>query len=219
MFAVIVGGGKLGESLTGGLLGAGWETVLLECDRERHSVLLQAFPESTLFGDGTEVRTLRLAGCERADAFIAATGEDPANLVCSELAAKLFKVGNVVARVNDPKNFELFRRAGVEHPVSSTHLLMATIQQQVEPGDLFRLASLRRSNLEIVEVFIPDGAPCVGATFGQLSTPPETLVMAVQRANRWAHVDPALSIRPGDVLLALTPLGGETILRQGLCGR
>ncbi|HVE90863.1 MAG TPA: TrkA family potassium uptake protein [Actinomycetota bacterium] len=219
MFAIIVGGGKVGESLAAALLDEGQEVVLLEQDRSRHAVLLQRFPEAALYGDGTEVRTLRDAGAERADALVAATGEDQVNLVVSEVSAKLFKVANVVARVNDPKNFDLFRRAGVEHPVSSTHLLMATIHQEVEPGDLFRLASLRRSSLEIVEVFIPDGAPCVGCSVSDIPMPSESLLMALQRNGRWSHVDRADQVRPGDVVLALTPVGGEGPLRESLCGR
>src|SRR5438093_7926652 len=144
MFAIIIGAGKVGESLAAALLDEGQEIVLVENDRSRYSSLLERFPDAILYGDGTEIRTIREAGVERADAVVAVTGEDQVNLVVSEVAAKMFKVRNVVARVNDPKNFELFRRAGVEHPVSSTHLLMATIHQEVEPGDLFRLASLRQ---------------------------------------------------------------------------
>lgn len=218
MFAIIVGGGKVGESLTAALLDEGQEVVLLESDRNRHAVLLQRFPEAAVYGDGTEVRSLRDAGIERADAVVAGTGEDHVNLVVSEVSSKLFKVSNVVARVNDPKNFELFRQAGVEHPVSSTHLLMATIHQEVEPGDLFRLASLRRSSLEIVEVFIPDGAACVGSAVWEVPLPMNSLLMAVQRNGTWSSLDRSVKIRPGDVFLALAPVGGESSLREGLCG-
>lgn len=219
MFAIIVGAGKVGESLAGALLDEGQEIVLLESERSRYSVLLERFPEAIVYGDGTEIRTLREAGIERADAVVAVTGEDQVNLVVSEVAAKLFKVGNVVARVNDPKNFELFRRAGVEHPVSSTHLLMATIHQEVEPGDLFRLASLRQSNLEIVEVFVSDGAPSVAQRVGDVHMPSGSMLLAVQRSGRWEAIDPSMEVRPGDVLIALVPVGGEAALRASLTGR
>lgn len=219
MFAIIVGGGKVGESLAAALLDEGQEVVLLESDRNRHSVLQQRFPETAVYGDGTEVRTLRDAGIERCDAIVAGTGEDHVNLVVSEVAAKLFGRTNVVARVNHPKNFELFRQAGVEHPVSSTHLLMATIHQEVEPGELFKLASLRRSNLEIVEVFISDGASCVGNDVWDVVLPINSLLMAVQRSGNWSALNRSVKIRPGDVFLALAPLGSEAALREALMGR
>lgn len=219
MFALIVGAGKVGESLAYALLDEGQEVVLIESDRARYTALEEMFPGSVHLGDGTEIRTLREAGIGRADAVVVVTGEDHVNLVVSEVAVKLFKVRNVVARVNDPKNFELFRRAGVEHPVSSTHLLMATIHQEVEPGDLFRLASLRQSNLEIVEVFVPDGSPSVTAKLDSLRLPSGALLLAVQRAGKWARLDPSLEVRPGDVYLALAPVGGEAALRESLCGR
>lgn len=219
MFAIIVGGGKVGESLAGALLDEGQEVVLVESDRSRYTFLLERFPEAALHGDGTEIRTLRDAGVGRADAMVAVTGEDQVNLVVSEVAAKLFKVRNVVARVNDPKNYELFRRAGVEHPVSSTHLLMATIHQEVEPGDLFRLASLRQSNLEIVEVFVADGSPSVAEPITNVMMPSGAVLLAVQRNGRWTRAEPTMTIRPGDVFVALTPLGGAAALREALCGR
>lgn len=219
MFAIIVGAGKVGESLAAALLDEGQEVVLIETDRSRYSALLERLPESVLHGDGTEIKTLRDAGIERADAVVAVTSEDHVNLVVSEVSAKMFKVRNVVARVNDPKNFELFRRAGVEHPVSSTHLLMATIHQEVEPGDMFRLASLRQSNLEIVEIFVPDGSPSVGILVRELPVPSGAVVLAVQRAGRWHRVEAEHEIRPGDVFLALSPMGGEAALRESLTGR
>jgi trk system potassium uptake protein TrkA len=219
VFAIIVGAGKVGESLAGALLDEGQEVVLIENDRSRYLYLMERFPDAALHGDGTEIRTLRDAGAERADALVAVTGEDQVNLVVSEVGAKLFKVRNVVARVNDPKNFELFRRAGVEHPVSSTHLLMATIHQEVEPGDLFRLASLRQSNLEIVEVFVPDGSPSIALPVGDVPLPAGAVLLAVERNGRWSRADPNLEIRPGDVYLALAPVGGEAALREALSGR
>jgi trk system potassium uptake protein TrkA len=219
LFAIIVGAGKVGSALAGALLDEGQEVVLIESDRGRYLYLMERFPDAALHGDATEIRTLRDAGAERADAVVAATGEDQVNLVVSEVAAKLFKVRNVVARVNDPKNFELFRRAGVEHPVSSTHLLMATIHQEVEPGDIFRLASLRQSSMEIVEIFVPDGAPSVGMNVGDVAMPGGSLLLAIQRSGRWSRVDPASMIRPGDVYVALAPLGGEAALREAMIGR
>lgn len=214
-----MGAGKVGESLAAALLDEGQEIVLLERDRSRYASLIERFPDSMVHGDGTEIRTLREAGIERADAIVAATGEDQVNLVVCEVAAKMFKVPSVVARVNDPRNFELFRRAGVERPVSSTHLLMATIHQEVEPGDLFRLASLRRSNLEVVELFVPDAATAVGLQVRQIHMPLGSLLLAAQRGGRWTSISPDLEIRPGDVYLALVPVGGESAMRETLCGR
>lgn len=218
MFVIIVGGGKVGESLTRALLNEGQEVVLLERDRPRYSDLLEYFPEAALSGDGTEIRTLRECGAERADAVCAVTGEDHVNLVVSEVASKLFNVSNVVARVNDPKNFELFRRAGVERPVSSTHLLMATIHQEVEPGDVLRLASLRQSNLEVVELFVPAESSSVGRLVRDISLPSGAILIAVQRAGRWTRVDDHTEMHSSDVYLALTPTGGEAALRDIVCG-
>jgi Trk K+ transport system NAD-binding subunit len=49
--------------------------------------------------------------------------------------------------------------------------------------------------------------------------PAGAVLLAVERNGRWARVEPNLEIRPGDVYLALAPVGGEAALREALSGR
>lgn len=57
---------------------------------------------------------LRRAGIERADAFVALTGSDNANIVAARVARDTFRVRNVVARIRNPTKAKLFTRLGVK---------------------------------------------------------------------------------------------------------
>ncbi len=64
-------------------------------------------------GDGTDTDTLRSAGAENAKTVVAATGDDDANLLVSQLASSKLGVERVIARANNPDNVEAFEDLGV----------------------------------------------------------------------------------------------------------
>ncbi len=218
MFAVVVGGGKVGRALTRTLLSQGHEVVVIDKDPVVYSHLLEEFPESAFFGDATEARTLRQAGVERADALAAVTGQDQANLVAAELALKKFKVSHVVARVNDPRNAGIFRAAGIAHAVDVTAMIMATVTQELEMDEILRLVDLRRGNLELVEVNLPEGATAAGRAIREVELPPGSAVVAVCTPEAVIPAPPDHVLAPGEGVLAVVPPGREEDLRKALLG-
>ena len=104
MYFVIAGGGEVGFHLAKALLEAGHEIMLIESDRRRAQWIEEQLGSVVLNAPADEGRFQMEAGCQRADAMVAVTGEDPANLVICQLAKWKCKVPRVIARVNDPKN-------------------------------------------------------------------------------------------------------------------
>lgn len=112
MRVIIVGGGKVGRTLATRLEDRGENVVIIEHDR---SILERAREEgfSARAGDGTEADALQSAGANNAKIVVAATGDDNANLLVSQLATTRFGVGQVISRVNDPENEDVFTDIGV----------------------------------------------------------------------------------------------------------
>ena len=105
MFVVVVGGGKVGVSVTRTLLALGHELVLVEQEQPRFERLEEEFQHRAIHGDGTEIFVLEQAGIERPpDIVVAVTGDDEDNIVICQLAREKYDVPKVIARVNDPRN-------------------------------------------------------------------------------------------------------------------
>ena len=86
MYAVIVGGGKVGANVGRALLRMGHEVTIVEARPARFATLESEFEHMARYGDGTEIFVLEAAGMARADVCIAVTGDDEDNIVIGQVA-------------------------------------------------------------------------------------------------------------------------------------
>ncbi|MFC7075008.1 cation:proton antiporter domain-containing protein [Haloarcula halophila] len=130
MRVIIVGGGKVGRALAERLEDRGENIVIIEQDE---SIVERARNEgyAVEIGDGTDTDVLRSAGAENAKTVVAATGDDDANLLVSQLASSKFGVERIIARANNPNNVEAFEDLGVR-TISSAMATAWAIDNQIE---------------------------------------------------------------------------------------
>jgi len=131
LYAIVVGGGKVGYYLSRDLLERGHEVTLVEKDGPRAEWLESQLGSIVMRGDGDELAFLSTTGIERADAVLAVTGDDEDNLVALQLAKKRFNVPLTVARVNNPANVEIFKTLGVDQAVSATEVLLGALENPI----------------------------------------------------------------------------------------
>jgi trk system potassium uptake protein TrkA len=137
MFIVIVGGGKVGSHLGRTLGSAGHEVTLVEFRPEQCSRLedeLGGLVDNVrlLCGDGDEPYILEDANVSKADAIVAATGDDEDNLVVCLLGKFEYHVPLTIARINNPKNEWLFtEQFGVDVSVSNTSMIVSLLEEKV----------------------------------------------------------------------------------------
>jgi trk system potassium uptake protein len=218
MYILIAGGGKVGANLARVLLGDGkHEVTLIEQRRDRFERLELEFEHQVLLGDATELYVLERAGIARPPDVVAAlTGDDEDNLIICQLAKEKYGVTNVIARVNDPRNQAHFDLLGISPTVSATRGLMALIEHEVPEHDLVHLLELRKENLEIVEVQIPNGAPAAGKRVEKLSLPEGSRLISIMRNGRSEIAVGSTELQPGDQVLAILQPGKEDELRRVL---
>jgi trk system potassium uptake protein len=218
MYILIAGGGKVGANLARVLLADGkHEVTLVEQRRDRFDRLEQEFEHQVLLGDATEIFVLERAGIARPPDVVAAlTGDDEDNLIICQLAKEKYGVQKVIARVNDPRNQAHFDLLGISPTVSATRGLMALIEHEVPEHDLVHLLELRKENLEIVEVQIPNGAPAAGKRVEKLDLPEGSRLISIMRNGRSEIAVGATELRPGDQVLAILQPGKEDELRRVL---
>ena len=215
MYAIIVGGGKVGFNLAETLLQAGHEVLVVEKDPAKCRRLEDHLGDAVQCTDGTTAKALRDAGLQRASVLIAATGLDENNLVACQVALHL-GCQRVVARVNNPRNEEIFRSLGIRATVSSTRIIYTLIEQEVEVGDLVPLLTLRRGNLEIVETTLAPRSPAVGAPVKSLRLPEACILLSVVRGDQVLIPRGDTVLREGDSVLALVRQPESQVLQQVL---
>ena len=139
-------------------------TRVLLIDRTRPRSSRERVPGADwLLGDACEVDNLEQADLASYEVVVGATGDDKVNLVISLLAKTEFSVRRVVARINHPANEWLFTEAwGVDVAVSTPRVLAALVEEAVTVGDLVRLFTIREGQANLIEITLPDAAPCAG---------------------------------------------------------
>src|SRR4029077_13578353 len=163
--------GAVGRSIAQELLGNGHDVLLIDKDPAKVGVKELADAE-WLLGDACELENLENAKLEEYEVVIGATGDDKVNLVVALLAKTEFAVRRVVARINHPANEWLFTEAwGGDVAVSTPRVLAALVEEAVEVGDVVRLFGIREGQANLVELTLPEDAPCSGRPVRDLTLP------------------------------------------------
>ena len=119
MYIIVVGAGKVGWNLARELLEKEHEVTVIESDRRRYLTVEQELEHNVLYGDASELWVLERAGVQRADMVIAVTGDDEDNILICQVAREKYEVGQIIARVNNPRNRQHFDLLGVKPSISA----------------------------------------------------------------------------------------------------
>jgi trk system potassium uptake protein TrkA len=214
MFAIVGGGGKVGYYLAKELIEQGHEVLILEQDAKRADIISNELGNVVMVGDGCEARVLAEAGTERADLMLAMTGDDEDNLVMCQVAKKRFSVARTIARINNPKNQEIFRLLGIDATVSATDVVLSVIEQEIPHENLIPLMRLRYADVELVEADIDGDSQLVGKELRSLPLPQESTIAIIIREGQPMFPTGSTVLEKGDQVLALTRSAHEEELRQ-----
>jgi trk system potassium uptake protein TrkA len=214
----IAGAGAVGRSIARELIGNEHDVLLI--DKDPHKVEPDRIRGARwLLGDACELANLEGASLEEYEVVIGATGDDKVNLVVSLLAKTEFSVRRVVARINHPANEWLFTEAwGVDVAVSTPRVLAALVEEAVEVGDIVRLFGLREGGANLIELTLPDGAPCSGCAVRELKLPKDAALVAIVRGSRVITPSGEEPLEAGDELLFVALPEAEQAIRDTVLG-
>jgi trk system potassium uptake protein TrkA len=218
MYIIVVGGGKVGYYLTKTLLSEGYEVLLIERQPDKAETFSEHFGSMVLAGDGAEAATLAAAGAARANVVIAVTGEDEDNLVVCQVAKQKFHVERTIARVNNPKNEQLFRMLGIDVTVSQTNYILHLIEQSIPDHAFVHLLSLKHADFAIVDVNLGEDSPSVNKTIAEIELPKDCIIAAISRGPQLIIPIPQVELLPGDDVIAIAHRDEEDELRALLVG-
>jgi len=167
VYVIIAGGGEVGYYLSKEFIEGGHEVLVIEPESKLRERLEDELGDITLAGEGYRIESLDEAGVSRADVFIAATDADENNLAACQLAKLKYRVPRVVAKLNNPRNRNVFRKLGIEYTVDVAALLLENLKAQIPVFSFVRLLSLESDGLEIIQVRLTEESRLVGKSLAE----------------------------------------------------
>lgn len=214
MKTIVVGGGKVAYYLTKSLVENDYDVTIVEIDKDAGQYVANSLEVPVVRGDGTSKKVLLKAGIEHCDALIAVTGRDEANLVCCQIAKKIFNVPKTVAKVNNPKNANSMRMLGVDIAVSGTDTIIKALEHEVDNSRIKELIPLNNGKAAVFEVIIPDNYVYSGKELCDIKLPENCNVVSITRGDEFIIPRGKTKIMSNDILLVVTAVNVANEVRR-----
>lgn len=179
MYLIIVGLGGIGRNLVDIAAKDKNDVVVIDEDEKRCKELATKYDVLTIVGDATQKSTLEEANAHRANALIATTSDDAANLMMS-LTAKELGTKNTVAVVNQEEHVDMFKKADIflfDNPdmTVARHLYLSVKRPKIKD-----FLTVGGGKAEIFEVIVSDKSRAAGKELSKLRIK-EGIVVAIER--------------------------------------
>ncbi len=130
---IVIGCGRVGSQLANMLSDNGSNVCVIDRSADAFANLGRNFNGSTIQGVGFDEDVLMRAGVEECDVLAAVTQFDNANLMCAEVASRLFDVPHVIARLYNPDHERAYMQLGIDY-VCGTSLVAEDVFSKIVSG-------------------------------------------------------------------------------------
>ena len=214
MKIVIVGAGESGRTLANMLTSEKHAVSLIEKEEKIAEDTAKAIDALIIKGDATEYSILKDAGIEKADAVIALSNDDKTNLMVCEIA-KSSKIHKIIARVNSPKNEELFAKLGITSVIPIVSLEITKIKNLLEPGRERVIAELGEGDVQVIEATLGEKSTLVGR---EEATIKGAVIGAIYREGEILIPEKKAKLNQGDVLVIVAKSKGIDKITKIIAG-
>ncbi len=181
MKVIVMGCGRVGFQVSLILAEQNHAVTVIDHDANAIARLGSNFKGKVVRGLGFDRNVLIEAGVESADAFIAASSSDNANIVAARIARNIFHVPRVVARLYDPRQAEIYKRLGLM-TISTTNWGAERICEVVTHTDLDVVYTFGRGEASLIVI---EASPqLAGRTINHISIPGEIVVVSITREDQ-----------------------------------
>jgi len=218
MNIVVIGGGKVGYYLAKTLVSYHHKVSVIEKQRVNCEKVANELNISVFQGDATKIDVLKNAETSKADILIAVTGQDEENLIVCQLAKNNFRVEKTIARVNNPKNINVFLKLGVDIPVSSTTIITDLIEQEVDYAGMKTLTSVKNNKIVVSEIQITKNSPVFNRRVKDIRIPKDCQLVSVIKNDEVLRPGEHLVLLEGDSVIVVSDSESKKDLRDLFVG-
>jgi len=181
--AVVVGGGRLGRGAAKLLAKNNISTKLIESNPERARKAAEDLDHVLVFkGDATDTDTLKEAGIESADYFMALTGDDENN-VLSALLARNLGAKRTAVLYTKPDYIDVIEAIGVDRAISVRLSVANEILSLLHMHGVAHVALVEEGRAEVLEFDIKPETKIIGTPLKDVDFPEGSIVGIVLRGE------------------------------------
>ncbi len=212
MRIIIVGNGKVGNTLAEQLSGEGHDIVIIDRSQQNIDNLVNSLDVMGICGNGASYRVLIEAEVSRADLLIACTSQDEVNLLCC-LVAKKLGARHTIARVRNPEYSDqlVFMRdeLGLSMSINPERVAAAELFKILRFPSAIKIETFSGNRVELADVKLREGSPLDGIYLRYLSKiyKGNALICAVRRENKTIIPDGNFMLKAGDKISVIAPAG------------
>jgi trk system potassium uptake protein TrkA len=208
---IILGAGRVGESLAESLVSERNDITVIDTDAQRLAALQDRLDLRTVHGHAASPSVLRSAGAEDADMLIATTQSDETNLVACHLAAQSFNVPKRIARVRSSEFQDHPEWVGegafsVDHLIVPEKAVTDTIARLVEFPEALQVLEFAKGRVSLIAVRAVVGGQLVQRPIREIRShipKVDSRIVAIFRGERTLYPDGDTLIEPGDEVFFL----------------
>lgn len=206
MKIIIVGAGKVGDTLAEQLSGEGDDVTVVDRNYEAVQAISNEYDVMGIVGSGTDHSVLEEAGVEKADLLIAVTGSDELNMLTCLIAKK---AGNcqTIARVRNPEYTRELRY--IKEELGLAMVINPEFAAAVEMARILRFPSaikietFAKDRVEALKFRVLEGSILNNMTVSEITTKlrcSEVLVCTVERGDEAIIPDGNFVMKERDII-------------------
>ena len=189
MNVIIVGCGRVGQTLAEKLNSDGNEVTIIDMSAEKVNATMELADVMGVVGNGATHTALREAGIKTADLFIAVTNSDELNLLCCMIAKK---EGNckTIARLKSPEysgETEYLRtELGLAMVINPEYAAAEEIARVLRFPTAIKIEPFAKGKVEIIKFKVLENSLLIGMSVKDLMIkyPMEVLVCTIERGDK-----------------------------------
>jgi len=181
---MILGGSRIGIQAALILAKLGFNTKLIERDKEKCEKIAESLPHTLVInGDGTNIDLLKSEGIETTDGFVAVTGYDEDNLLVA-LLAKHLGTKKVIAKVDRINYIPILEKIGVDAVVNPRMTTASAILRFIRKGKIISLTLLKEGEAEVIELVVSPHSKIINTPLKKANLPQNSIIGAIVRKNK-----------------------------------
>jgi trk system potassium uptake protein len=211
MRIIILGAGRVGESVAENLVSERNDITVVDTDPQRLRGLEERLDLRGVPGNGIHAEVMRRAGAKDADMLIACASLDETNLVACKIAHDVFNIPSTIARLRGAEFKEgdpLLGREGfsVDHVICPEESVVRYVQKLIDFPQALQVLEFSGGRALLVAVRVADGSPVVNHSIAQMRArfpdAPMRLV-ALYRQENLLTCEGETALRAGDEIFLL----------------